>query len=131
MASGSLKEYLSITYREKINSTATPADDIEGILYKFIPSGTCFTERCPIPIADGLLLSLNHADYTKNAKTFADTVQKDAETFVPPGVRIAAYAPVEQASTEKVEYGIYKVRLIPNGKASNSLHSSFLSAPTV
>jgi histone acetyltransferase 1 len=39
MASGSMKEYLSITYREKINSTATPADDIEGILYKFIPSG--------------------------------------------------------------------------------------------
>jgi hypothetical protein len=34
-----MKEYLSITYREKINSTATPADDIEGILYKFIPSG--------------------------------------------------------------------------------------------
>ncbi|KAI5454777.1 histone acetyltransferase 1 [Naganishia albida] len=87
MASGSLKEYLSITYREKINSTATPADDIEGILYKFVPS-----------------------DYTKNAKTFADTVQKDAETFVPPGVRIAAYAPVEQASTEKVEYGIYKCK---------------------
>ncbi|KAJ9112758.1 hypothetical protein QFC20_002083 [Naganishia adeliensis] len=87
MASGSLKEYLSITYREKINSTATPADDIEGILYKFIPS-----------------------DYTKNAKTFADTVQKDAETFVPPGEKIAAYAPVEQAGNEKAEYGFYKCK---------------------
>lgn len=50
------------------------------------------------------------SDYTKNAKTFADTVQKDAETFVPPGEKIAAYAPVEQAGNEKVEYGIYKVR---------------------
>lgn len=51
------------------------------------------------------------SDYTKNAKTFADTVQKDAETFVPPGEKIAAYAPVELAGNEKVEYGIYKVRL--------------------
>ncbi|KAJ9108889.1 hypothetical protein QFC21_000210 [Naganishia friedmannii] len=86
MASGSMKEYLSITYREKINSTATPADDIEGILYKFIPS-----------------------DYTKNAKTFADTVQKDADSFVPPGEKIAAYLPSDQTlGNETVEYGIYK-----------------------
>ncbi|KAJ9127882.1 hypothetical protein QFC24_000167 [Naganishia onofrii] len=86
MASGSMKEYLSITYREKINSTATPADDIEGILYKFIPS-----------------------DYTKNAKTFSDTVQKDADSFVPPGEKIAAYIPSNQTlGNETVEYGIYK-----------------------
>ncbi|KAJ9101913.1 hypothetical protein QFC19_004994 [Naganishia cerealis] len=87
MASGSMKEYLSITYREKINSTATPADDIEGILYKFIPS-----------------------DYTKNAKTFSDTVQKDADSFVPPGEKIAAYIPIDQdIGSETVEYGIYKM----------------------
>ncbi|GHJ85651.1 hypothetical protein NliqN6_2053 [Naganishia liquefaciens] len=85
MASGSLREYLSITYREKINSTATPADDIEGILYKFIPS-----------------------NYTKNAKTFAETVQTDADSFVPPGEKIAAYAPIQQIANEPVEYGIYK-----------------------
>jgi hypothetical protein len=48
-------------------------------------------------------------DYTKNAKTFADTVQKDADSFVPPGEKIAAYAPAEQTANEPVEYGIYKV----------------------
>lgn len=36
MASGSLKQYLNVTYDEKLDSQA---DDIEGTLFKFIPSG--------------------------------------------------------------------------------------------
>ena len=41
MASGSLKQYLNVTYDEKLESQA---DDIEGTLFKFIPSGKTF--RC-------------------------------------------------------------------------------------
>lgn len=49
-------------------------------------------------------------DYTKNAKTFSDTVQKDADSFVPPGEKIAAYIPSNQTlGNATVEYGIYKV----------------------
>jgi hypothetical protein len=125
MASGSLKEYLSITYREKINSTATPADDIEGILYKFIPSGICRVKLSAIYVADRTLFPFR-TDYTKSAKTFADTVQKDAETFVPPGEKIAAYSPVEQAGNEKLEYGIYKVCLCRKETARHSSHALVL-----
>jgi hypothetical protein len=44
MASGSLKQYLNVTYDEKLESQA---DDIEGTLFKFIPSGkTTCPYRC-------------------------------------------------------------------------------------
>jgi hypothetical protein len=42
MASGSLKQYLNVTYDEKLESQA---DDIEGTLFKFIPSGKT---TCPV-----------------------------------------------------------------------------------
>jgi hypothetical protein len=38
-ASGSLRQYLNISYKGKLESTALEADDIEKKLYEFIPSG--------------------------------------------------------------------------------------------
>lgn len=67
-ASGSLKQYLDISFDEKIDSKDTPAEDIEGKLYNFIPS-----------------------DYTKSSSTFDETVEKDAEAFKPLGEKLAAY----------------------------------------
>ncbi|KAL1410315.1 histone acetyltransferase 1 [Vanrija albida] len=67
-ASGSLKQFLEITYDDKIKSEDTPADDIEGTLYKFIP-----------------------ADYTKSAVAFDAIVDADAKTFRPLGEKIGSY----------------------------------------
>ncbi|WWC68781.1 histone acetyltransferase type B catalytic subunit [Kwoniella pini CBS 10737] len=67
-ASGSLRQYLSINYDSKITSTATPADEIEGTLYKFIPP-----------------------DYTKSDLDFKRLVEKDAENFKPLGDKIGSY----------------------------------------
>ncbi|KAH8090348.1 histone acetyltransferase type B catalytic subunit [Filobasidium floriforme] len=80
MVSGSLKQYLNVTYDEKLESQA---DDIEGTLFKFIPS-----------------------DYTKSAEIFADTVAKDAESFVPPGTQIASYRSADDEEDD-VEYGVW------------------------
>ncbi|GMK58592.1 hypothetical protein CspeluHIS016_0600340 [Cutaneotrichosporon spelunceum] len=66
-ASGSLKQFLRISYDEKIESEDTPADDIEGELFKFIPP-----------------------DYTKSMTVFESTVEADAG-FVPCGEKIASY----------------------------------------
>jgi hypothetical protein len=38
MASGSLLQYLNITYKEKIGAAA---DDIEKTMFEFIPSSEC------------------------------------------------------------------------------------------
>lgn len=49
-------------------------------------------------------------DYTKSAETFADTVAKDAESFVPPGKKIASYRSADDEEDD-VEYGIWHVSL--------------------
>ncbi|BEI83453.1 hypothetical protein CcaverHIS002_0400570 [Cutaneotrichosporon cavernicola] len=66
-ASGSLKQFLEISYDEKIESEDTPADNIESELFKFIPP-----------------------DYTKSSTAFEATVEADAE-FTPCGEKIASY----------------------------------------
>ncbi|WVQ78755.1 histone acetyltransferase type B catalytic subunit [Cryptococcus sp. DSM 104549] len=68
-ASGSLKQCLDITYDDKLSSTATPPDEIESTLYKFIPP-----------------------DYTKSALEFKMTVAEDAEKFKPLGEKVGSYA---------------------------------------
>jgi histone acetyltransferase 1 len=67
-ASGSLRQYLNISYEEKLKSEATPAEDIEGKLYQFIP-----------------------ADYTKSSTTFEETIEADSTSFRPMGEKLAAY----------------------------------------
>ncbi|WVR03957.1 histone acetyltransferase type B catalytic subunit [Kwoniella sp. DSM 27419] len=67
-ASGSLRQFLSVNFDEKIKSTATPADEIEGTLFKFIP-----------------------ADYTKSDYEFQKIVEKDAEGFKPLGEKVGSY----------------------------------------
>ena len=60
---------LDITYDQKLDSEATPADDVEGKLYQFIPP-----------------------DYTKTSFSFEQTVDDDASAFKPLGEKIGSYA---------------------------------------
>lgn len=71
-----MKQFLEITYDEKIESEDTPADDIEGELFKFIPP-----------------------DYTKSSTAFDATVEADTERFKPCGEKIASHT--RAASTAK------------------------------
>jgi histone acetyltransferase 1 len=68
-ASGSLKQYLGIEYSEKLKSTVTPPDDIEGKLFEFIPK-----------------------DYTKSDRAFERLVEQDALEFRPMGEQVGSYA---------------------------------------
>lgn len=67
-ASGSLKQLVDITYSDTLESEVTPPDDVEGLLYNFIP-----------------------ADYTKSKFAFDQTVEEDAKTFKPLGEKIGSY----------------------------------------
>ncbi|OWZ72371.1 histone acetyltransferase type B catalytic subunit [Cryptococcus neoformans] len=68
-ASGSLRQYLDISFDAKLASSTTPPDEIEGALYKFIPP-----------------------DYTKSEVEFQKRVASDSETFEPLGEKIGSYA---------------------------------------
>ncbi|WWC60146.1 histone acetyltransferase type B catalytic subunit [Kwoniella dejecticola CBS 10117] len=96
-ASGSLRQYLSINYDAKITSTATPADEIEGQLYKFIPP-----------------------DYTKSELDFKRIVERDAETFKPLGEKIGSYvrssAPAKGKSKGKGKAKGKEVQVDGNGE---------------
>ncbi|GAA5885406.1 hypothetical protein JCM6882_009607 [Rhodosporidiobolus microsporus] len=68
-ASGSLAQYLKVSYDAKFPETATvKADDPEKTLYEFIPP-----------------------DYLKDLDAFKKVVEKDAVEFKPLGTRIGAY----------------------------------------
>lgn len=68
-ASGSLSQYLKISYESKFPETSTvKADDPEQILYDFIPPS-----------------------YSKSLEEFEKTVEKDSREFKPVGEKIGAY----------------------------------------
>ncbi|GAA5830264.1 hypothetical protein JCM11251_001287 [Rhodosporidiobolus azoricus] len=68
-ASGSLAQYLKVSYDAKFPETATvKADDPEKTLYEFIPP-----------------------DYLKDLDAFEKVVEKDANEFKPLGTKIGAY----------------------------------------
>ncbi|GAA6062039.1 hypothetical protein JCM10212_005024 [Sporobolomyces blumeae] len=68
-ASGSLAQYLNVTYESKFPETSTvKADDPEKTLYEFIPPS-----------------------YSKKLEDFEQTVEKDAKAFRPCGDKIGAY----------------------------------------
>jgi len=77
-ASGSLKQLLEVKFEEQIDSEATPADDVEGLLYNFIP-----------------------ADYTKSAFAFEQLVDTEATSFKPHGEKIGSY--VRQAASASLK----------------------------
>ncbi|KAI0956699.1 hypothetical protein AcW1_005314 [Taiwanofungus camphoratus] len=66
-ASGSLAQYLSVSYTDRLPSTST-VDDVEATLRSFIP-----------------------ADYYTDEAAFLARVEADALTFTPLGTRIFAY----------------------------------------
>ncbi|KAF8321539.1 histone acetyltransferase type B, partial [Clavulina sp. PMI_390] len=67
LASGSLAMCFTMKHSAKL--PASTVDDVEGTLYKFIPS-----------------------DYLKNEDTFRANVEKEALTFRPPGTKVFSYA---------------------------------------
>ncbi|POY70240.1 putative Histone acetyltransferase [Rhodotorula taiwanensis] len=78
-ASGSLAQYLGVTYEDKFPETANvKADDPEKILYEFIPP-----------------------DYTKSLEAFTETVEKDGTSFRPLGERVGAYRIKERGQNGK------------------------------
>ncbi|KIM49513.1 hypothetical protein M413DRAFT_15557 [Hebeloma cylindrosporum] len=76
-ASGSLEQYLSVIYSEKLPSTST-VDDVEGTLREFIPSG-----------------------YHTDLATFHERVESDASSFRPSGQLIHSYTRPAPSSTSK------------------------------
>ena len=77
-ASGSLKQLLEVNFDEQIESEATPADDVEGLLYNFIPP-----------------------DYTKSAFAFEQLVEAEAASFKPHGDKIGSYVRQAAAASSK------------------------------
>jgi len=76
-ASGSLEQYLSVSYSEKLPSTST-VDDVEGTLREFIPPG-----------------------YHTDQATFLQRVESDADSFRPSGQLIYSYArPVPNSASK-------------------------------
>jgi hypothetical protein len=112
MASGSLSQYLNITYEAKVGDTA---DDIEGTLFNYIPPSKSLPRLMKSYVnAERIVITLLccvTTDYTKSAETFADTVTKDAENFVPPGKMVASYRSAGDEEDE-VEYGIWHVGIL-------------------
>ncbi|KAG1836638.1 acyl-CoA N-acyltransferase [Suillus subalutaceus] len=89
-ASGSLAQYLSVRYAQKLDASTT-VDNVEGILKEFIPP-----------------------DYDTDEATFLTRVQEDAVSFKPIGNVIHTYtrpAPSTSGSSsatrEVVEYEVY------------------------
>lgn len=80
---------VDIQYKDKLESEATPPDDVEGLLYNFIP-----------------------ADYTKSTFEFDRLVDTDATAFKPLGEKISSY--VRAAAVEKPKG---KGKAKANGKA--------------
>ncbi|KAI5987564.1 acyl-CoA N-acyltransferase [Pisolithus albus] len=95
-ASGSLAQFLSVRYAEKLDASST-VDNVEGILSEFIPSG-----------------------YETDEAAFISRVEEDAVSFKPIGKLIHSYKPSPRTSTlpdasdtseETVEYEVYHATL--------------------
>ena len=84
-ASGSLAEYLDVSFSEKLPSTST-VDDVEGTLANFIPAGRSISHILKFDANQNVW-----ADYYKNEEDFLARVEKDAVEFKPPGEKIFSY----------------------------------------
>ena len=76
-ASGSLAQFLDITYSEKLTSSST-LDDVRGTLENFIPG-----------------------DYYRTEAEYLERVEEDALSFRPPGVKINSYTRAAPHSSVK------------------------------
>jgi histone acetyltransferase 1 len=90
-ASGSMTPYLNVSYKSKLpENSAVQPDDVEGTLYKFLPSGQSVSQGayvllCHTPTRDG-------PDYLKNRSDFKDRVLRDSREFKPLGTKIGGYS---------------------------------------
>ncbi|KIK99725.1 hypothetical protein PAXRUDRAFT_452578 [Paxillus rubicundulus Ve08.2h10] len=84
-ASGSLAQFLSVHYAEKLVASST-VDDVEGTLKQFVPPG-----------------------WETDEEAFLARVEKDATSFTPIGRRVYSYTrPTPSASTPgDIEYEVY------------------------
>ncbi|KIJ44181.1 hypothetical protein M422DRAFT_60053 [Sphaerobolus stellatus SS14] len=106
-ASGSLQHYINIQYSAALPKTR---DDVEGTLYKFVPS-----------------------DYLKSESDFLKRVEQDALSFRPLGTKIASYTrraesakgkgkgktradePVDEEDEDTVTYEVYHATMATPG----------------
>jgi histone acetyltransferase 1 len=73
-----LKQLLEISFTDKLDSEATPPDDVEGLLYNFVPP-----------------------DYSKSAFAFEQQVETDAKSFKPLGDKVGSYVRQAAAAASK------------------------------
>lgn len=110
MTSGSLFQCLQVSQEAKIDSEATPADDIEGALKAHLaPGELCFLPSflslplfdpihppSELVISSQMLTSSPHhrvffPDYTTSLSTFQTRLAQDATSFRPFGRKIGSY----------------------------------------
>lgn len=122
-------QFLSVKH-----STALPktADDIEGTLYKFIPSGLVTQKKNNffLPFLSHHLPLFPYLDYLKSESEFINRVERDATAFRPLGTKIASYTrrapstgkgkgktrvdvPVDEEADDAVVYEVYHVSSFP------------------
>ena len=127
MASGSLAQYISISYSKRLPNTST-VDDVEGTLSKFVPGGPCHSILL-LPLVYRLLSSSK--GYFVDLDEFNARVEKDAIEFKPFGQKIGSYkrsssgkgkgkAPLTDADLndddeDVVTFEIYHVSLLHSG----------------
>jgi histone acetyltransferase 1 len=94
-ASGSLAQFLSIQYSAR--APASNVDDVEGTLFKFIPSGILYW----LPQGGRSAPTDAHAisDYVKGEASFLKRVEQDATVFRPLGEKVSSI--VRRASSAK------------------------------
>ncbi|KAG6379181.1 acyl-CoA N-acyltransferase [Boletus reticuloceps] len=93
-ASGSLAQFLSVRYAEKLPASST-VDDVEGIFSPFIPPG-----------------------YETEEEAFLARVENDASSFQPIGKCIHSYtrpAPSSSSEESNVEYEVYHATFEDSG----------------
>lgn len=104
MASGSLAQYLNISYSKKLSSSTV--DDVQGTLAKFIPTG-----------------------YYKDEAAFLRQVDEDTLSFRPHGDLISSYTRSSVEGEDAVEFEMYHVRIPRPRVAQASLFQSTWDTP--
>lgn len=113
--------YLNVVSSGRLQTAAV--DDVEGTLYKFIPSGMQnYTLICHFSTDQSHPL-IHNLDYLKNESAFRDRLQQEAASFRPVGDKTMAYA--RRSDGSRVGKGKGKASAqLEEGPATNDLQPS-------